>query len=385
MKVFEIVRITFRRLRRDKKRTILTMLGIVIGITAVVTIIALGDIFKRNTILKLTNDEKTTILVTFNGNDNISTNKNYNQNDIKLISDLGIVDKIKAIDSSDGLIATVKYNNKKINMSIKRSVGENHSNIIGRNFDGNVNKRVIIVSKSLMSDYFDDTNEYLNKYVFINGLSFKIIGIKTDTVGSSTNFDCEVSKVIYDRYFAQEATEMLQLTVKIDSDLETNLKKMISLLNSQGSQSSFGEYSYIDTSILTNGISSIINYITNFIAIVAGISLIISGIGVMNMIYTSVAERRKEIGIKRALGASRFDIRNEFLIEGLCITLLGGIIGFLCSFFILLLIGFLLDISITISMKTISITIVISSVIGVTSSFLPAKKASELNTIDILK
>lgn len=105
--------------------------------------------------------------------------------------------------------------------------------------------------------------------------------------------------------------------------------RVLKKLTEFGSMKEKGKYSTLDTSSLLDGISNIISVLTYFISGVAGISLLIAGVGVMNMMFTSVSERSYEIGIRRALGAKKRDIRNQFLIEGLILTVVSGIIEYI--------------------------------------------------------
>ena len=105
----------------------------------------------------------------------------------------------------------------------------------------------------------------------------------------------------------------------------------------------------------------------------------------MNMMYTSVSERIREIGIKRALGARKKDIRREFLIEGIVITMVGGLVGYILGMIIANIISMYFKLVITPSLFTSLLAIGISIVIGLASSFIPARKAANSNTVDILK
>ncbi|MDZ4907422.1 ABC transporter permease, partial [Clostridium perfringens] len=107
------------------------------------------------------------------------------------------------------------------------------------------------------------------------------------------------------------------------------IKELENTLNSFEGNRVEGKCQITDTSGIVKLLGGVLNTITMFIASVAGISLFIAGIGLMNMMYTSVSERTREIGIKRALGARKKDIRREFLIEGIVITIMGGIIGYI--------------------------------------------------------
>lgn len=198
--------------------------------------------------------------------------------------------------------------------------------------------------------------------------------------------DVRIPKETYDKYFSSiKKVEGLKITLKNDSDVKASIKEIENTLNSIDGNRVKGKYEIIDTSGIVNLLGGVLNTITMFIASVAGISLFIAGIGLMNMMYTSVSERIREIGIKRALGARKKDIRREFLIEGIVITMVGGLVGYILGMIIANIISMYFKLVITPSLFTSLLAIGISIVIGLASSFIPARKAANSNTVDILK
>ena len=198
--------------------------------------------------------------------------------------------------------------------------------------------------------------------------------------------DVRIPKETYDKYFSSiKKVEGLKITLKNDSDVKASIKEIENTLNSIEGNRIKGKYEIIDTSGIVNLLGGVLNTITMFIASVAGISLFIAGIGLMNMMYTSVSERTREIGIKRALGARKRDIRREFLIEGIVITMVGGIVGYTLGMIIANIISMYFKLVITPNLFTSLLAIGISIVIGLASSFIPARKAANANTVDILK
>ena len=142
---------------------------------------------------------------------------------------------------------------------------------------------------------------------------------------------------------------------------------------------------YFDTSELMKGIGDVLSTITYFISAVAGISLFIAGVGVMNMMYISVSERTKEIGIRRALGATKGNIQLQFLVEGILITTLGGVIGYIFGIGIAKMVSLLLPFDALVDWPTALISVIVSVTIGVVFAFFPAKSAANKNIIDILR
>ncbi|MDZ7542434.1 FtsX-like permease family protein, partial [Clostridium perfringens] len=225
----------------------------------------------------------------------------------------------------------------------------------------------------------------------INGMAFEIVGIKKAPPEDEISVfdkggDIRVPKETYNKYFAgSKKVESLKITLKEGADVKASIKEIENTLNSIEGNRVEGKYQITDTSGIVKLLGGVLNTITMFIASVAGISLFIAGIGLMNMMYTSVSERTREIGIKRALGARKKDIRREFLIEGIVITIMGGIIGYILGIILANIISMYFKLVITPSLFTGLLAIGISIVIGLASSFIPARKAANANTVDILK
>ncbi|MGF7510865.1 ABC transporter permease, partial [Enterococcus faecium] len=187
-------------------------------------------------------------------------------------------------------------------------------------------------------------------------------------------------------YFKSEKdTSSLTLTLEEGVEPDKVTSKVINQLKEKGSLKHLGEYEVLDTAMLTKGIGQILSTITYFITAVAGISLFIAGVGVMNMMYISVSERTKEIGIRRALGATRKSIMLQFLLEGLILTLSGGLIGYLLGMALAYSVGSLIKVNVSLDLFTILLAVGVSSVIGLVFSVMPASEAAKKDLIDILR
>ncbi|HAR0239289.1 TPA: ABC transporter permease, partial [Enterococcus faecium] len=180
-------------------------------------------------------------------------------------------------------------------------------------------------------------------------------------------------------------TSSLTLTLEEGVEPDKVTSKVINQLKEKGSLKHLGEYEVLDTAMLTKGIGQILSTITYFITAVAGISLFIAGVGVMNMMYISVSERTKEIGIRRALGATRKSIMLQFLLEGLILTLSGGLIGYLLGMALAYSVGSLIKVNVSLDLFTILLAVGVSSVIGLVFSVMPASEAAKKDLIDILR
>jgi putative ABC transport system permease protein len=145
------------------------------------------------------------------------------------------------------------------------------------------------------------------------------------------------------------------------------------------------DFTITDQSSFLETASSITAIFTIFLVCIAGISLIVGGIGIMNMMLTTVTERTKEIGLRKALGARERDINMQFLMESITLTVIGGVIGISLGIGGSLLFSFLASFATKISISSIFLAFFISALIGVVFGYYPAKKASQLNPMDALR
>lgn len=391
-----------RNLNRNKKRSILTMLGIIIGITSVIAIVALGQGYKNKTIKEFTgeNDGAVVLMATFTPDDYMQNTSNVEFFGNKHKSKVESLDSVESVEfqynnNSFGELMEFEIRGKKIN-SLVKAVDDfsTEEEVFGRNLKENDNllkSRVIFMSEQALKNSFDDVEPLIGGVASINGISFEIVGIKKAPPEDEVSFfnmggDVKIPKETYDKYFSSiKKVVGLTITLKKDKDVKASMKEIENTLNSIEGNKIEGKYEIIDTSGIVNLLGGVLNTITTFIASVAGISLFIASIGLMNMMYTAVSERTKEIGIKRALGARKRDIKREFLIEGILITIVGGIIGYILGIIVANIISVFLKLVITPNLFTGLLAVVISIVIGLASSFIPARKAANANTIDILK
>lgn len=404
MKFDVLIFFALRNLVRNKKKSFLTMLGIIIGIAAVITIVALGEGYKNKTIKDLTGKNQGEIVLNatlMNKDNNSPTNTqgdNFNNNDKKAIEDLSEVKAVEYEYSNDEMEEFVNLTVRGVQLQglASKVKSTDSDKIIGRNLTDKDNKnatRTIVLTENLLKDKvknLKDTKDLIGSIASLNGITFEIVGIiesdEEDEFSFEFTSDIQIPDSTYNKYFGSGGRiEELKITLYRGVDVKETVKNIQNILNDAGSKKAEGEYMVMDTGGIIKIMGTVLNTLTLFIAGVAGISLFIAGIGVMNMVYTSVSERTLEIGIKRSIGARRRDIKREFLVEGVVITVTGGLIGYVVGIIIANFISLFMDMTIIPSLFTASIAIGISIVVGILSSIIPANKAASSNTIDILK
>lgn len=388
-------------LKRNKKRSILTMLGIIIGIGAVITIISIGNGFQNYVMENLTEegDESVSIAISFVPNkQSMYEDPNivfFNSEDISTIKSIPGVKDVK-FGNEDNESASqnleVETRNGKDSSMVETVNSTNREMVEGRNLnslDNDMKQRVAILSEDKADEILKNYNEKLGSSININGVSYKVVGIYKDegvSMGINMGFsDISIPKNTYESLRPEERNSPgIQVFLESGVSVKDTAKEVVNKLKSTGSMKDLGTYNYFDISEMLEGISKVLNQITIFIALIGGISLFIAGIGMMNMMFISVSERTKEIGIRRAIGATKGNITMQFLLEGIVVTVIGGIFGYLFGLLMAMLISAFLPFKAAVEVGPIVVALLISLAIGVVFSYAPAKSAANKNVIEIL-
>ncbi|EGO8851277.1 ABC transporter permease (plasmid) [Enterococcus faecalis] len=399
MNLYVNMRSAWKAIKNNRKRSVLTMIGIIIGISSVITILAIGRGFEKDTVKNLTKSDSKNVEIQLNFTPSdtslYDTNTKFFQ-DVDL-STVRNVEGVKKADYSkideEQIYKDLSIRGNKKNKQIKLIDSEGKKVSIGRNLTGQDSEllnKVATIDSVTAKELFNTPEQALGKGIEIEQELFRVVGVfpgeEQDNLFSLSNTNIEIPKDTYHYYFKSDKnTSSLTLTLKEGVKPDKVTSKVIKQLKDKGSLRHMGEYEVLDTAMLTKGIGQILSTITYFITAVAGISLFIAGVGVMNMMYISVSERTKEIGIRRALGATRKSIMLQFLLEGLILTISGGIIGYLLGMVFAYGIGSLIKVHVSVDLFTIILAVGVSSVIGLVFSVMPASEAAKKDLIDILR
>ncbi len=404
MKIGVLLRSAFQSLRQNARRTLLTMFGIVIGIASVICIISIGKGFQRETVSNLTSSdsEQMSVEVSFLPNNptfDVSRVRPFSRKNLLELTEIKGVDKV---EEGANQVNNVQYVNLLVkNQNVSQLVGlikkEGQEVVTGEPLtavDNDAKKKVIVIREDIAKKLYGSAPASIGKMVKVNGIPFYIKGVAkaldpyavTMSMDSSMNSDVEIPEATYQQYFHQEqnATELTVFLEKGASPKEVS-DQLTEYLEENGATKNLGSYTVIDMSQIMESIGKVIDGLTYFVSAIAGISLFIAGVGVMNMMYISVSERTKEIGIRRSLGATEASIQLQFLLEGLMITTTGGIIGYLFGIGVAYLIAKLLPFGIYLDPFTILLAIGVSMLIGIVFSVMPAKAAAKKDVVEILR
>ena len=375
-----------------KLRSILTMLGIIIGVMSVICVIALGKGSQEQIMSSIKRIGTNTIEIfpgSGFGDMRSGRIKTLTRDDASYLAKQNFLDYSTPNTNTSGVIT---YANKNINGSLrgggKDSLAINGITLqSGRTFsadDIENSRAVVIIDQNAKNELFADENP-IGKTIFFNRRPLSIIGVAApnDAFGISENvriyapYTSVINNITGDRYIHS-------ITVKVKDDIDTQVaeERVKSALSQKHGKSDFFTF---NSDTIKQTIESTTQTMQLLIASIAAISLIVGGIGVMNIMLVSVTERTKEIGIRMAIGARKSDIMQQFLIEAVLLCVLSGIIGVILAFFAGEIFNWLnLDFVMRFSVAPVVLSLVASSVIGIIFGYIPALRASKLNPIDAL-
>ena len=389
----------------NKMRSFLTMLGIVIGISAVITILSVGS-GATNEITKTFSDiGSTTISITANdpdANDDLITDEDIDTlresiDNLRYISPEGQLTGQVTAAGSDSRLAALTFGTPDLRYISTQMSDEL---LYGRYFDQNDYQQasdVVVIDSDTAKSLFgrvDAVGEDIRMSVRNTTINLTVIGVTEGMFSDMQGSFAEDGMPVFlsapnstiDRYFpGEEAITQLMARVESTDDIDSVSNQIVRLLELRHNR--VGDDIYNATNFLNalDQINNVLSLFINFIAAVAGIALVVGGIGVMNIMLVSVTERTKEIGTRKALGATTRHILVQFLMESVILSVLGGLIGLIIGTLAALGIASALGIQAQFTLSSILLVIGFSSAIGIFFGIYPARKAAELNPIDALR
>lgn len=402
MKTSDLIRETTTALAANKARSGLTMLGIVIGIASVIAMVAIGNGAQKS--IEQSIESLGSNLLTVRpgavSSGGVRSARGSAQtitlDDAKAIATVTNVQAAAAeVTSSQQITAKGANTNATVdgttaaypsihNLTVSDGVFISDSQVSSRS-------KVAVLGPTVRDDLFGTGAEAVGEKVRINGTEFTVIGISASKGGSgfgSTDEEVFIPLSTAQQYLSggkyvssvgvQAASK--DDTTQVEADITTLLLERHKIKDATKA-----DFNILNQADILSTASSITGIFTALLAAVAGISLVVGGIGIMNMMLTSVTERTREIGLRKAIGASERDISNQFLLEAVMLTLMGGSIGIALGWLIAFLANASGLLSASVSLSSVAIAFGVSAAIGIAFGWYPAKRAARMNPIEALR
>src|SRR3989339_890890 len=403
MKAQDLLQETYTALSANKARSGLTILGIVIGIGSVIAMVSIGQGASGQITSSIEGLGSNLLTVSPGvaqqgsgfvsaGRGSAQTLKNDDVDVIRQIAGVAYISPER--QGRYQIVATGNNTNSTVigvspEYAMVRNVSVTDGSFIT---EANLRSvgRIAVLGPTVAQDLFGEGNDPVGKTIRINKLNFKVIGV-TQTKGSAGFFNPD------DTIFVPLTTMQKILagsdfisTIAISVDSKNLMPQVqeeatLSLAQKHRVDPQSPDFSIISQADILGTLTQVTDTFTIFLAAVAGISLIVGGIGIMNMMLTTVTERTREIGLRKAIGAKRKDISSQFLIEALMLTFFGGFIGIILGWVISFIITKTGIIQTEVSLFSVLLAFGVSAAIGIIFGYYPARRAAGLNPIEALR
>lgn len=401
----DMVHETYAALSANKVRSGLTILGIVIGISSVIAMVSIGtgasntisssiESLGSNLIQITPGAQRTQGFGVSTGRGGAKTLTNEDAEAIATeITDVEAVDS--QVSGRYQIIAKGTNTNTNVtgvtaNYLQIRNVTVEEGSFIS-DIQNNSAAKVAVLGPTTRDDLFGEGSDAVGQSIRINGLEFKVIGVTSSKGGSGFQNQDDVVYIptkSAQRYLSGDqylTTIAVQATtpsamIQVQADITSLLLERHKINDAM-----LADFSVLNQNDILSSASSITSTLTYLLAAIGGISLVVGGIGIMNMMLTTVTERTREIGLRKAIGARASDIRYQFLAEAVVLTIIGGVVGILFGWLISFIVNLTGLVATSVSLPSVLIAFGVSAITGIVFGYYPARRAAALNPIEALR
>jgi putative ABC transport system permease protein len=403
MKIRLLIFVALKSIARNKMRSLLTMLGIIIGVGSVITMVALGEGSQKDIEGDVASLGTNLLMVrpgsmqTGGVRGGAGTRASLSMNDVNRLKKNGTL--LRWVSAEVRANGQVIAGNNNWNTTITGVAPEyllirNYQIAKGSFFterDSKSRAKVAVLGKTVTDELFPNQDP-VGQRIRIRNVPFRVIGVLAEKGQSSMGNDQD------DIILAPDTTVLFRLSDgKFVNDISASAVsaeqmdaakiQLKALIHSEHRLSADAEDDFLvrDQTEIIDIATSVTGTLTMLLSSVAGVSLLVGGIGIMNIMLVSVTERTREIGIRLAIGARPSDILAQFLVEASILSLIGGLLGIVSGLGAASGIGLLLGVSVVINPMVVSVTVLFTGAVGVFFGFYPARKAANLNPIEALR
>ena len=404
MNILNLLKIAYTALLRNKTRAFLTMLGIIIGIASVIAMVSLGQSSSQSINSQISSMGTNLIMVMRSSQRQGGVN--VGSTNVQTLTDKDVTAIMKQSKNISMASPVVNASGQLVNGSYNwpGSIQGGNSDLLsirrleiasGTNFtEENVRSsaKVCIVGQTVVDNLFPKGADPIGQTIRFNKSPFKIIGVLESKGQNQMGQDQDDVVIapyttVQKRILAINYVHMIMASAASEevADLATNEIESILRAEHKIREGQTNDFDVRTQQEILNMMNSVSGFLTVLLAAIASISLIVGGIGIMNIMYVTVTERTKEIGLRMSIGAHNKDILMQFLCESTILSLIGGIIGILFGLALSLLISGMLGWPFIVSTPAVGISFVVCAATGIFFGWYPAKKAASLDPINALR
>ena len=404
MNVTNLLKIALRALANNKLRAFLTMLGIIIGVASVITMLAIGQGSKKSIQTQIAEMGSNMIMIhpgaEMRGGvrQDPSAMQTLKLDDFKSLQDeTNFLSAVSPNVSSSGQLINGANNYPSSVTGVSpeyleiRQLSKENGTMF-TNADIQSSAKVCVIGKTIVDNLFPDGSDPIGKVIRFNKIPFKVVGVLKSKGYNSMGMDQD------DVVLAPYTTVMKRLLAvtylqgifasALTEDMTDNATEEITAIlrkNHKLKESDDDDFTIRSQQELSTMLNTTTDLMTTLLACIAGISLVVGGIGIMNIMYVSVTERTREIGLRMSVGARGIDILSQFLIEAILISITGGIIGILIGIGASFAVKNIAHWPIYIQSWSVLLSFAVCTITGVFFGWYPAQKASNLDPIDAIR
>ncbi len=395
---------TYSALTRNKVRTGLTMLGIIIGIGSVITLVGVGQGATSSVTSSISSLGSNLLVVSPGSTSSGGVRSSVGSATTLTEKDADAIEEGTTYISNLATVLTgryqITYKSNNTNTQVtgtESSYGEIRNITVDSGTfltDQQVknSSKVAVLGPSTRDDLFGEDVDPTGKIIKINKIQFKVIGVTAEKGGSgiaSSTDDAIYIPITAAQTFLAGKSSISGINIQAKDaesvDLAQEDINNILLVQHGISDASSADFTVTNQADIVSSLSSVTSTLTLLLGAIAGISLLVGGIGIMNMMLTTVTERTREIGLRKAVGAKNKDISYQFLAESIVLTFVGGFIGVILGWGVAWLVTYLGVVTATVTWSSVFLAFGVSALVGIIFGYYPAKKAASLKPIDALK